>query len=1536
MGSRGTRRRRKVRLEISGSRVRYDRICQVSLLVSAVQSPVPPVSTTSMTPSSYIVKALSSSSTSSSTTSTTKTPSSKSSTTTTSPVTTSIYTTTTTVSSVTTHKTTLSGIQMASTLPESTSTHHLRTTTKHTTDVQIAASSTTDSTIGTSLASTTAGVVATSSAISTPSTLVSSTQEHSTSPTSTSFPHTTQEVITQNSVNQTVYSTHQGSNTSSQPPSTSTESALATAQNVTQPFGNQSQTDTQTSSLTTTSLVTNSVFSSPTGPKNSFQTTEANLLSTQNVTEIKFPSTSAVASSYEDGTSTSLSVSNSDTSTITEPSAVNSESVTKSLLPTTSQPSLNSQATPSVTFESTVTSLNSENTTMANETPIFSSEKYVPLTSDPSVLSSSVVSTTETMYETQTQETTLSATAASWPKPLTYTTSTAVIGSSSSSTAKSSSWTPFSLKSPSSQVSQSSKSFTQDLNNTTTNASKASTEVYTTKDTNTGKEYSTNSNLLSSTDAIVPSSTMNVSGLTTTTDASSSEKSSSTPETSISSVVMPHISTSEMISTIDLTENYFSTGTESTSESTSTDVLTSTVTSTLDITTAPTTTLTTTVPTTSSSTTILPLPMVNNHYTSSTSTTTSTTSTSSSTQSQTLSPVYLQVSSSPNGTNHNGLLNSTTVQAYANETDSTGMTTFEEFTTEVLTSSTSEEASVITTSTDITTLNDNIDSVTATPVMTTGQQPKTTTLPAVMLTTLTTTTTPASTPATASSTASSSDSEITRTLETSTNVDTLLSSTDPGKSEGNVSTTYESLNASTPTVTESPEHTTFGSSIALKTTSKSTNESEASSVLSVTGTRSTDSLSSEASFTTLVATTPTTVQPGLSSVKLTIKEQILKTNAEYNFTVDTESYYNTTCFIDFGDNITESIKLEPPIPTFAFTHSYDDKSEGRVWVSVRCHDHLSEVSDGLLVEIVKPLVGFSLSSNPRPVPIPPGLAALALSFADYNYNDQAINTTWDFGDGFTERFELIKNDSTNGTFEVMHNYQFSSAPLTVTVLLYNKAGVYMVSTKVYMEVVIVGAKLEIIGSTRVSVDSQISFYLTFQNGSNTQLTVDFGDGTVSQVTASNGTTISHVFKSDDNYTVVGRLHNAVSGMTVSLPEKIIARRSLDDLLLEHENHAALPVGHFAMNVSAIHDHLAVQCIFDFGKDIVDRFFPLVGVEAKANLSYSYAGMEPGIYPLIVNCSNNISDITFHKEIIVVELIGSLSVLVTPTLTQTGDPVVINVTLTRGSNVTYLINYGDGVVENRGGIVNTTMIIRYTYNTSGNFTIQVSAFNFLSRAIASASIYVVEPIEGASFNHYSTDLYSGRIYYGTGPEHNLFNVDRKLALTCNTTSGTNLLYFWELDDGQSKEFHTTKTPVLLKKYYKATNVSVRVTITNGIMNVTQIMTVVLMEPAAIRSFANNGPVPSLKNITYTLTIKNPTPSTCILLKMHNSTILQGAEVCKTIYASHSFVNQSYIYFGNPVLEEMKYVEMYEEEGSISVDATLFNWVSRSFAVSQAGI
>ncbi|XP_066966740.1 serine-rich adhesin for platelets-like [Macrobrachium rosenbergii] len=1282
----------------------------------------------------------------------------------------------------------------------------------------------------------------------------------------------------------------------------------------------------------------------------SYMDTKLSLATTEHLlptTDVQLTTESLTTNSKEIGIVTSVepqATNSKDTSSSdSQPFTVKSTFTSNSdLLATTYQLYKSTKSSPT-TIDGPYSSMDvSKNSSLGNLTTLPVTTEVTQTSGDSSVSerqSSALDFSTATSPQTTKQKTSSSTTTTPKIRQITSTTSTTTRATTSTTSAMSGT----------SKISSKTKVVTQSITPTVTKELTlntrpvTSTEPYTVTELLTGGPTLAN-NSFSTVDQLHSESFTNATFQGTETSLSSTtELSTQTDSTSTSEALMTATSNSKVSSTSEFQESSitsesslstdWASDSSSVSDSSTTELASSTEPST-ELTQYPITTSTTTTP----------VPTMPIYHLTSTTSTTSTTTASSTVKAKT--PV---TGASRATTASRSVSNNPTTFTTDIATSTTELFLFSStVTADNIQSSTETETTDLSTATDFSSTTDNYassttetstastetDSTTYLPTTTMLQTTTTTTLPPVILTTQSTTTTSSTTRSTSTTSTTDSTTEVTSTTpETS-----ALSTEKPSETDFYTSRTEVPTNEIAATVSSTTVEQAATSTMTSESTLTPMAQEVTTTAVPTTDTTPTTTLPSTPISVTATSTTTkaiTTMKPGISFINLTADSAIMKTNTKYNFTVQVESYYQTSCTVNYGDGTRENVQAEPPLPLLRFSHSYADESEGRLWVEASCQDTVSEVRTGLWVDVVKPLLGFNLTYGPKPLPIPSGLATFTLSFPGQHYKGQAINMSYDFGDGNTEFHRLSGNDTQGGVFMVLHTYQFSSTPLTASVILANKAGSVRVLTRVNMEQMITGATLKVVGPPRAELHSEIRFHLTLVTGSNVRVTVNFGDGIVRTVAGFNGTVITHIFTSEGNYSVVAEMRNNVSMTTYELPGKILARRSLHDMDLQTRTHAALPLGEFPMVLLPSHNHKDVKCVFDMGHEVFERFFPFLEAGSEVNIDYSYAGVAPGIYQMVVNCSNNISTMTFQEEIVIVELIDSLQLNVKPLFTQVGDVTVIKVSIAMGSNITYVVSFGNGVIETRGdSSLNVTF--RYAYNTSGTFVIRASAVNYLSQAQDTATISVVEAIEGASFNHHSIDLYSGRIYHGTGPDHNMFNVDRKLVLTANTTSGSNLVYYWELDDGTSKETFTTKTAHLLKKYYAATNVTAVVTITNGIMNVTEVMHAILREPAAIGSFTNDGPVRAMKNITFTLTIRNPSPTTCVLLKVSEETVLHGREVCETIYASHSFVDQSYTYIREPLLETMHFVEMYEKEGLTSVDVTVFNWVSRSFAVSQAAI
>jgi len=169
---------------------------------------------------------------------------------------------------------------------------------------------------------------------------------------------------------------------------------------------------------------------------------------------------------------------------------------------------------------------------------------------------------------------------------------------------------------------------------------------------------------------------------------------------------------------------------------------------------------------------------------------------------------------------------------------------------------------------------------------------------------------------------------------------------------------------------------------------------------------------------------------------------------------------------------------------------------------------------------------------------------------------------------------------------------------------------------------------------------------------------------------------------------------------------------------------------------------------------------------------------------------------------------------------------LTATLTAGSNVSYVWNFGDGTTGNG-------RVVTHTYPAEGNYTASVTATNTLGSDTATTAVNIfIAPITGlTASNNSPTPL------------------DSTTILTANVTAGNNVSYAWNFGDGT-----TGNGRVIYHTYPAAGNYSAIVTATNTVSSATDTTEVnIFIVPIAGLTASNDSPTPQDSITTLTATV-----------------------------------------------------------------------------------
>lgn len=548
------------------------------------------------------------------------------------------------------------------------------------------------------------------------------------------------------------------------------------------------------------------------------------------------------------------------------------------------------------------------------------------------------------------------------------------------------------------------------------------------------------------------------------------------------------------------------------------------------------------------------------------------------------------------------------------------------------------------------------------------------------------------------------------------------------------------------------------------------------------------------------------------------------------------------------------------------------------------------------------------------------------------YANQALSIQRDMGDGAVIRSNFTNTNNNEAIF-FPHTYNTSAADVKINFTVSNLVSrVSLVNDIMTQEYIDTGTMT--CTNDRLIVGDTSSVSVEVDARSNAWITVEFGDGASETSTFIASTQITHLYIDPGNFSVKAHIFNNVSHVNVSCDNIIMVRNNLRDLTIDVPEVTSLPEGNFTVTIGSSHAYLGITCTFNIGGIIESTVnFPLISAGNSQYQYFNVSSLSTEEHEVTVVCNDGVTNTSSTTSLAMVENVRGLRMTLSKNITEKGDPYEVQLEVSSGSNMTFVISFGNGDLELSYAGLNTSKIFFGSYTSTGTFTIRGSAVNGISSSTVSAVMRCIKSIDDTTFNHHSIDLYSGRIFYGTGNYSKMYNLNNKIVVSANITEGSNLKYSWEFKQHDSTKIIETKVPYLAKKFNKPGNVTITCTVTNGIKHKSDSMEVEMLEPVFLTQLSNDGPQKAQRNVTLKLGIKNPTDSTCILMYLQSQTILYGASICMEIALSHSFGSLNYNFTESTVSESIEFVEFYSDEGSFSVRATVFNWVSRSYAVSQ---
>lgn len=199
----------------------------------------------------------------------------------------------------------------------------------------------------------------------------------------------------------------------------------------------------------------------------------------------------------------------------------------------------------------------------------------------------------------------------------------------------------------------------------------------------------------------------------------------------------------------------------------------------------------------------------------------------------------------------------------------------------------------------------------------------------------------------------------------------------------------------------------------------------------------------------------------------------------------------------------------------------------------------------------------------------------------------------------------------------------------------------------------------------------------------------------------------------------------------------------------------------------IHNGTNVTYMWDFGNGLTMR-----SMSPMVNFTYT----TPGSFEVILTAANSLNSVTIKRPILCFDAITGFKFSNPIVAKGQGEITVVKWEVFAGTNVTYVVDFGDGTPRatlGTHGATTRTHAMTHVYTAIGNYTVTVSAFNLVGPNSSISSQAVVEiPLTGLEF---STPLphVTSYIYLAVG---DYFEVARILK------NGSNVLCRFDFKDG----------------------------------------------------------------------------------------------------------------------------------------------------------
>ncbi|XP_078695242.1 uncharacterized protein LOC144924161 [Branchiostoma floridae x Branchiostoma belcheri] len=511
---------------------------------------------------------------------------------------------------------------------------------------------------------------------------------------------------------------------------------------------------------------------------------------------------------------------------------------------------------------------------------------------------------------------------------------------------------------------------------------------------------------------------------------------------------------------------------------------------------------------------------------------------------------------------------------------------------------------------------------------------------------------------------------------------------------------------------------------------------------------------------------------------LNVSSHIVTVGSITEFTITMAKGSSVVYDVNFGDG--NSVTLNQPLPhnvsrPVHFTYTYT--SSGIFDVHVTASNDVSQLQVALATPITTQFVitNLTLTYNDT-IPYPPGQVSFVVSVPPSIIPPTNITIHVEFGDGTSEDRDAF-DITTDNPVIIAHQYDQSAVgKMQVSIECLNLVSKKRFDVSVIIQERITGLST-LVSTDRTNVGREVTVDITVATGSHLTFEADFGDGKtqVSSFLSRKTVTMKHTYNDEGYY----KIHFAVSNAFGNFEDEatISVQHPVFGLNMAVNNPVPLPEGlaNFVINIPlnvSLPTDTSVHWSFGDGSSETTE------INLKHTNHFLHQYESAGRYYAKCVVSNLISTKTLKITVDIIETITGIHLqhvtVINPmsSMFDEDDPSISyqgldedalwRTSILTGSNTTYVWDFGDGSPR----LVTVRNDVSHRYNRAGNFVVNVTAENQVSRVDTNMTVAVRQGIILESFGN-------------TGPAP-LPNSTVSLVLNV-TQFGTDSCYLFDMGD-----------------------------------------------------------------------------------------------------------------------------------------------------------